>query len=570
VSRLRIALLILFVAIILGGFWLLWVKPKTVDMAGFAPAGSLLYLEANRPADIADALASTGAAQLLNREASFHNRGSNSGWLRKLVWLTGLGPIESVILARAQVALVVIGAGVAEEAGDSINVRPEAALIIETHTSERRIRATIEGTLRRLAERTYGKATTVRVEVDGLKYVKWENQDGSRRIVAAFIGSVVIIGNNQGVVQNCANVARRREPSLRDDPSLHRARADLGARDSLAFGYAPAKGTAHLLALGVPLLLGQTPGDSEFQGLLAKAGAKMIGNLAWSSRPFKNGIEDRYLIALQPTVTGQLKPAFNTVAVANPLRPPPNAHSFSRYRFENPLSAWENLKTTTSSHVDTLSAVVLNSLLKSALLPFGIDVPEDFLRGIKGEALTARFDEQGEQQLLVAHIHDRRLLQDFVSKRFTRSKDSAGNLELFESADQSITAVFSDSLFAIGDTVEVRRYAQSVLTSMTTDVAKSGARLTAFSSPSPQAHIITLTDDTERVRTFLAAMRRLNSNSTPDNSTIDQGMANLPFAYTETTLGNEGFERVTRSPLGQFATLVPMLVPETTSPRSGP
>jgi hypothetical protein len=36
----------------------------------------------------------------------------------------------------------------------------------------------------------------------------------------------------------------------------------------------------------------------------------------------------------------------------------------------------------------------------------------------------------------------------------------------------------------------------------------------------------------------------------------------FPYAATETNLTPEGFERITRSSFGQFATLVPLLFPE--------
>jgi hypothetical protein len=42
-------------------------------------------------------------------------------------------------------------------------------------------------------------------------------------------------------------------------------------------------------------------------------------------------------------------------------------------------------------------------------------------------------------------------------------------------------------------------------------------------------------------------------------------VAKLPYSATETTLGELGFERVTKSPLGQFSTLLPLLIPEKSS-----
>jgi hypothetical protein len=43
---------------------------------------------------------------------------------------------------------------------------------------------------------------------------------------------------------------------------------------------------------------------------------------------------------------------------------------------------------------------------------------------------------------------------------------------------------------------------------------------------------------------------------------LEQLIATLPFSVTETTLGEQGIERVTRSPLGQFSSIVTSLFPE--------
>jgi hypothetical protein len=48
-KRSRWVILLTTLAILTIGGWLWWVKPHQVDMAIYAPAASLLYLESNRP-----------------------------------------------------------------------------------------------------------------------------------------------------------------------------------------------------------------------------------------------------------------------------------------------------------------------------------------------------------------------------------------------------------------------------------------------------------------------------------------------------------------------------------------
>ena len=176
--------------------WLWWVRPKTVDMAAYAPADSLLYLESNNPIDVAEAVAGTQAWKafqtMIGPQPSAFSSNSLQGFMR----LTGIGPIKSVILARAQVAVVVTDLRTAEE-GDNLNIKSEGALLIETHTSEQRIKPPMEEALKTLAEKTYGRPTARRVTLDGVEYSEWIAPEGSRQIVGAVVGSLVVIGTDR-------------------------------------------------------------------------------------------------------------------------------------------------------------------------------------------------------------------------------------------------------------------------------------------------------------------------------------------------------------------------------------
>ena len=341
------------------GAWLLWVRPKEVDMAAYAPADSLLYLEANHPIQVVDAIAETQAWKTLKNNIEPQSSAPQSHWLQRLIGWTGIGPIKSVILARAQVAIVVTDLRTVEE-GDTLNIKSEGALLIETHTSEPRIKPTFEEALRTLAERTYGRPTSRRVTIDSVEYVEWIAPDGSRQIVGTVVGSLVVIGTSEHVVQDCLAVAQGRRPSLKADPEIQAMRHQLEKGGALTFGYVPAGKSARLLAVGLPVLLGRAPGDSEFQRLIADGAAKVFGSLGWTSNTYLTGIEDRYLITLQPSVVARLKPAFGSNDVKSRMQrvAPNDVYSATSYKFANPAAAWSSLKTAVSSQVDALSAIV--------------------------------------------------------------------------------------------------------------------------------------------------------------------------------------------------------------------
>ena len=63
---------------------------------------------------------------------------------------------------------------------------------------------------------------------------------------------------------------------------------------------------------------------------------------------------------------------------------------------------------------------------------------------------------------------------------------------------------------------------------------------------------------------FVQAISRASGGTTADRESteLSRKIEQLPYSATETTLGDQGLERITRSSFGQFATLVPLLFPE--------
>src|SRR6185436_2876365 len=87
-------------------------------------------------------------------------------------------------------------------------------------------------------------------------------------------------------------------------------------------------------------------------------------------------------------------------------------------------------------------------------------------------------------------------------------------------------------------------------------------RLTFFVPPSSSANIVTYTDDGNRVRSFINALIAATGARPATPQDVDKAVAGLPFSVTETTLGDHGIERTTRSPLGQASSLLPLAIPQ--------
>ena len=126
--------------------------------------------------------------------------------MRRLIAFTGIGPTSSVILARAQVAIVMLDLGSREE-NNTMTLKPEVALLIETHTSKRRIKATVEDALQTFAQRLYKNPTSKRVVIDADEFLVWTAADDNRQIVGIIDDTVVIVANSDRAAKACLEAA---------------------------------------------------------------------------------------------------------------------------------------------------------------------------------------------------------------------------------------------------------------------------------------------------------------------------------------------------------------------------
>ena len=106
---LRRAALVLLVIIIAGAVWIWWNRPGHADLTADVPADALVYLEADSLPAIADAITKTDAWQGLAPAAGIRAGAEQTGTLGKLMAWTGIGSAESLVLSRAQIAIVVLG-----------------------------------------------------------------------------------------------------------------------------------------------------------------------------------------------------------------------------------------------------------------------------------------------------------------------------------------------------------------------------------------------------------------------------------------------------------------------------
>ena len=562
----RLFAALLLVVLIATG-WLFWNQPKRVDMAAYVPADSLFYLESNSLVDVARALMNTDAWQSLAPYYGLRADRWQDRWLTYIAKTTGIGSAQNVIAARAQVAFVMLDLN-QNTSGDTLEFKSHHALVVETHTSQARMKPIIERLLGDLGKRTYGQPSFELIHKDNAQFLTWTSPDGDRKLVVSFEGSVAIIGNDEQSVSACLAAHRGQRPSLAQQRELEETRVRMQASQALAFGYVPSAKASALFTQTIPLLVGRLP--EAIQRLLAAASSSVVGTVGWSAHPFAGGIEDRYSMSLKPAVVARLRSAFASSAQQRPPSwelLPADTYSVTDYNLNDPAGAWETLKTTLSTQVDFVTAVGLGSLEEKALEPYGIDEPDRFLRAIKADLLTARLDFFSERAVVVARIADHRTLKEFVARRLGphATTEKLVKDDLIVSADQQLSAAFADDYFLLGSPEDLRRCltarARQATFASSPEELKRVSHFSGIAVKDAPAAVITYTPDVDRSRRFIGAILTLRGSGPLPGASADgeRAINALPNAETETRLVSEGFERRTRSPFGLFATLVSFL-----------
>jgi len=557
-SRPLLALLLL--VIVLVAVWLWWSQPSKVDMADYAPADSLVYVEFNNPAAVVQAIQHSNiwqaAAGITQSKPPSQNR------LTTTAARAGLGPLPAVLFARAQVALAMVGLNTFEE-DNSLKVRPEFALIVETHTSRWRIKPAASEAIKQLATFAYGASMCTERSADA-DYIECSGGGTERKIIGAIDGTLVVIGNSDNAVRSCLEARRGVRPNLHSDPEMVKVRASVSSEKTFGFGYVSPANSAKLFSWVAPLMVLQSPGDQQLQQLLAVSAGKVLRGVAWTASQAPQGIEDRFLFSLDPGVVSRLQPAF---AESEPDENfwqfvPEGFQSVTIYRNKAPATAWSSLSSAVAFKLDAVPAALFGTLLKSSLAVYGIGNPKEALTALDPPLLTLKASESTAEAILVARVNDRdRLKQSLDEEVFKGDKgEILEGLESNPNPAKEFTVVFVNEYVLLGKTENVRSGLEAIRKSKGVD-AKVMHNYLSQASDEREGVIVTFTNDEERVNNFIATVVQLQGRklSTQELESLHNVVRTAGFAATATKLNAFGIERRTRSAFGQFSTLTSLL-----------
>lgn len=571
-KSLLIFFLLLVLSLAAAIFWFWWQRPRPSDLANDVPAETLIYIEADHLPQTVSDLAATDAWKTLDVSAKVGGFANQASRLSAIPFYTGLGSAETVVFARAQVALAVLGFDTSERGEEDFKVVPRVALIIDTHTSAERTRVFVERQIGSYARRTF-KATQVETgERDGgVAFLTWRKPgNNTKTIYAALNGSIATIGNDEASVLACLRAQKGQGASLAASQELRGMRERMRSTDATIFGYASSSGVSTLLQSLARIYI-ERAADQRAQGLAASLLPQLskrilgAGGGGWSARFVGGAVEDRYYLSLQPHLTDLLtqipkKSARENSVAANLL--PADSYQMTRYYYADPEAAWSALGVALAARLDTLSAVIVTEFLKNSLEPYGIASPKDFLRAVGPEITIARLDDAGQSTITLATITNEAALRALVTKRLGAryTTERVDGAELLVSADDERgAACFTNNMVLLGAEKTLRQCLAARAQHQVIAEAKSYKRALDYVAADATVDAATLTDDRENARAVVASLIPDEQSREAFRRDALPALQQLPLAVTTTQLNADGVERVTRSAFGQFATIAQQL-----------
>jgi hypothetical protein len=545
--------------------WIYWNRAGQSDLSNYAPADSLGYLEVTDLAEIAGGVSNTQAWKSLAGPVGAPTNLTPNKWLIRLARWTGIGSTDTILFARSQVAIVLGGAEGTQE-GSTITIKPLTTFIIDTHTSQRRMRPTVERHIEELARRLYRNPVFVRKQIQNADLQEWQTSDGTHTIVFTFVDTAVIVSNDETSVLRSIDAHAGRRTSLTGASDLFTARATLDSANAPLFGYVAQTGVKSLLQAFALYRSGPSADAVTASRIFSDTVGGLIKSIAWTTRFVDGGVEDRSSITLTDGTADKLRSSILPERAPDITKLPfipKEVHSLSLYQFRDVGNFWVDLNATVASHTDLIGAVAARPLLRALVKPYGIDDADSFARGVGPQLQIVRL-EKDSPAVLIAQVFDRPALRKAIAQRFGQSPktENVGEAELLLSPKDNWAAAFIGNSFLIGPGDLVRKCLQvqgDSLSISSNDRFRKSQQLVDVSLP---LITITFTDDQQAAISFVETFSSHDRPAFATNAAaIEAATAALPFAASASLLKAQSLEWTSRSSFGVVGSLATELIP---------
>jgi hypothetical protein len=499
---------------------------KPADLRTLVPADALIYLETN---DLGKTLGAVTENKVFHQLAVKKPDLSALDGIQLVVAVTGFETSEEHLT----------------EENSILNFRPRFVAIAETHAWNWQALRFTENKLGEFINESYDGEVALETsdKYDG-KYFVWTAHNG-RKTYALVQGSMIFFGNDESVIEKSLAAKRGEIESIAKNPKVKS-----GSSDRLASGYISTDGISQIANLaGVSLAMSASE-ENEVKSFIARVLPEILRNsvkeISWTAAKSGHEIEDKFTVTINPEIAA----VFNeTLAPSNSFTSnladflPEVIASVTRYNLKDPQIAWRSLVLNAQKQTDTLSGNLLATFSGSLFEPYGIENPELFLNAAASHILTARFDAEGEKQVVIAAVTDTKTLRKFVAKEidFTKASEKRGNADVWKSVDGELAAALIDGTIILGD-------AESLLKCL--QAKQNGDYFTKhpFFGPFMQSRSVSVTAgmDFESAGKIVEVLAEKKSA----NEIIGT------YFLTETRFNSNGIERRTVSDFGLIGTII--------------
>ena len=534
-------------------------------MSAYVPAESLAFIEVNDLVGVANGITETEAWRVLAPPLGAPSQLVPYSWSIKFARWTGIGSAEALLLARSQFGLFFTQAQ-ATESANTLTIKPLAALVIETHTSQRRMKAVVEKHVDQFARRSFGEASIARKQIDGVELVQWRSADNSRQLILAVVDTVAIVGNDESVVLRCIEVRRGRQPSLASNQQLQTMKQQLRGSQAALFGFVPKAGVKAVIQAWAFARAGNAADGAAVAPLISNAFGNLIDGFAWTSRFDQAGTEDQCRVALAQGVSQPLSDDLTPEPISDKLNfsfVPAGAISVTSYQLRNPASFWRELNAVVSSRSDALMAVASRPLLKALLEPYGITDPDSFFAAIGPRLQLVRLDS-ATPAVLIAQTFDKPALRKLAEQRLGRQPKSErfDDTEILVGSD-GWSFAFAGEYFVTGPADAVRRCLDAKARGQSIATNSSFTRARSTVDVSLPIVSLTLVPDGPTAISFVELFSSKERSAFSTNAaSFQQSADSLPYSVSVTMMKGDAVEWSSRSSFGLLGSLFTAFAPE--------
>jgi hypothetical protein len=562
---------IIIAALLVSGFFILR-RPAHVSMDRYAPSDSLAFAEIDSLTDLVDGLTHTKAWRELGPVLGLSSQLSQVGFVADLIGRSGLGPDEAVVAGRAQFAIAVTGidsnAGETNE-GAYLHLKPRFVLIVETHSKPETAAKLVRDRTLIVVRRIFGDSVAEGSEdYYGTAMLTFKSPEPGRQLLAASMGSVILIANHVDAIKSCLDAVAGRTPSLATDSTLSNARGEVGKEPSI-FGYLTASGIRKLVELS-PLLFAHAssePGISNsISDLIEHLSSQAIDGVCYSASFEAGGITEKYFTSLRPVVAE---------AISEPLKPPPGAsfeslgfiprdvESLALLNVERAGELPERVFKRLSPTLDIVAGVALREFVINLRKQYGLSSSDSIGDAVGSEIAIVNFGDEGPRAMLFA-VNDAEKIKPFVARYLDRKGGAFATEQLDgidimrSSADEGRAAAFIERVLILATRDQIVRM---IRTHAQHNGGDGDQRLREIiAKRSSNASIISYRPRPEAAGRFLLGISKLmrvtdGSPELLERDSARRAIEKLPPANSYTEFRDTGIFVESHSAVGNFGTL---------------